>query len=138
MTNQFIYPLRVHIEDVDFAGVVYHSNYLNYMERARSEWAEEMGMGITWQREHQIYFPVHTANLVFVKPARLHEKVEVVTTIKAIRSASIVYDQYLRLAGVSDKILFKAEIKIACVDYDMRPRPIPEIPTLDTIRRALT
>jgi acyl-CoA thioester hydrolase len=136
--NQFIYSLRVHIEDVDFAGVVYHSNYLNYMERARSEWAEQMGMGIDWQREHRIYFPVHSANIVYVKPARLHEKVEVVTSIKEVRQASIVYDQYLRLAGTSDKILCKAEIKIACVSEDMRPRPIPEITTLDTIRRILT
>ena len=116
MKNEFIYPLRVHIEDVDFAGVVYHGNYLNYMERARSEWGETMGMGITWQREQRRYFVVHSANIAFLKPARLHEKVEVISKIKMIRPASIVYDQYLRPAGSADKILFTAEIKIACVD----------------------
>ena len=56
--NEFIYPLRVHIEDTDFAGIVYHSNYLKFMERARSEWVDEVGIGMDWQREHQIYLPV--------------------------------------------------------------------------------
>ena len=138
MINEFIYPLRVHIEDVDFAGVVYHSNYLNYLERARSEWAEEIGIGIHWQRAHGIYFPVHSANLIYRKPARLHENVEVVSRIKSIRPASIVYDQYLRAKDSPDKILFTAEIKIACVDLDLRPTPIPEIERLTSIWRTLT
>lgn len=128
MINQFIYPMRIHIEDTDFAGVVYHSNYLKFMERARSEWADELGIGLEWQRQHQIYFPVHSANILFVKPARLHERVEVVTSLKLLRRASMVFDQYLRLAASPDKILCKAEIKIACVDYDIRPRHIPPLP----------
>ena len=126
MMNEFIYPLRVHIEDTDFGGVVYHSNYLNFFERARSEWAEEIGAGITWQREHGILFPVHSASILFLKPARLHEKLEAVSVIKQVRHASIVYDQYLRLAAEPDKILCRAEIKIACVDTNMHPRAIPE------------
>lgn len=138
MINEFIYPLRVHIEDTDFAGVVYHSNYLNYMERARSEWVEQLGLGINWQREHEIYFPVHSINIQFLKPARLHEKLEVVSSLKAIRRASMVYDQYLRPVDAPDKILCEAEIKLACTDYNMRPRPIPEVQILETIRRVLT
>lgn len=137
MKNEFIYPLRIHIEDTDFAGIVYHSNYLKFMERARSEWVEEMGLGIHWQREHEIYFPVAAANLQFLAPARLHEKVEVVSSIKAIRPASMIFEQYLRLAATPDKIFFKAEIKIACTDYQMRVRKLPEAPILETIRRAL-
>ncbi|RDI41825.1 YbgC/FadM family acyl-CoA thioesterase [Aquicella lusitana] len=138
MQNQFTYLLRIHIEDTDFAGVVYHSNYLKFMERARSEWAEQVGLGMTWQREHQIYFPVHAAHILFLKPARVHDKVEVVTSIKAVRPASLVYEQYLRLAHEPDKMLCKAEIKIACVDLDMRPRAIPYAPFLEMIRRELT
>lgn len=136
--NLFIYPLRVHIEDTDFAGVVYHSNYLKFMERARSEWAEALGFGTQWQRTHQLYLPVHSLTMTFIKPARLHEKVEVVSTIKAIRPASLVFDQHLRLAGLDDKILCKAEIKIACADEAMRARKLPAIPSLETIRRTLT
>lgn len=136
--NEFIYPLKVHTEDTDFAGVVYHSNYLNFMERARSEWAEALGLGIDWQRKHQIYFPVRYAYLDFLSPARLHEHLEVVTSIKSLRAASIIYDQYLRPKGVIDKILCKAEIKVACVDVTLKTRALPEAPIFDTIRRLLT
>lgn len=138
MKNEFIYPLRVHIEDTDFAGVVYHSNYLNFMERARSEWVHEMGLGIEWQREHKIYFPVFDVHIKFLKPARLHEKIEVVSKITAIKPASIIFDQHLRLAGSPDTLLCTAEVKVACTDYTMRPRSLPEAPFLESIRRMLT
>jgi acyl-CoA thioester hydrolase len=138
MLNRFIYPLRIHIEDTDCTGIVYHSNYLNFMERARSEWLEELGYGIDWQREQQAYFPVYSVQMNFIKPARTHELVEVVSCVKAIRSASIIFDQYLRSAQSDDKILCKAEIKLACVDDHMRPRPLPKASILETIRRTLT
>lgn len=126
--NNFIYPLRIHIEDTDFAGVVYHSNYLNFMERARSEWAEELGIGLGWQNEHQIYLPVCTANLSFLKPARLHEQVEVVSTIKTMKRASMYFEQYLRSQDNPDKIFCRADIQLACVDRNMKVRPWPTFP----------
>jgi tol-pal system-associated acyl-CoA thioesterase len=138
MINEFIYPLRIHIEDTDFTGLVYHANYLNFMERARSEWLEKLGYGITWQREQELYFLVHSLQMTFLKPARLHELVEVVTRVKEARAASIIFDQYLRSAQSNDKILCKAEIKIACVDDSMRPRRLPKACLLETIWRTLT
>lgn len=136
--NEFIYPLRVHIEDTDYAGVVYHSNYLNYMERARSEWADHVGIGLPWQKQHGILLPVHHVSITFIKPARLHEKLEVVSTVIAIRPASMVFEQYLRLAEDKDKILCTAEIKLACTDENMKPRALPETAFLQTIRRLLS
>lgn len=128
MKSIFIYPLRVHIEDTDYAGVVYHANYLKFMERARSEWAEEVGMGIKWQQEEQIYFPVHSLTIQYLKPIRLTDQVEVVTAIKAVRKASLIYEQYLRLANAPDNIICKAEVKVVCVDAAMRPRGLPDHP----------
>ncbi|MEO8400387.1 MAG: hotdog domain-containing protein, partial [Gammaproteobacteria bacterium] len=46
--TEFIFPLRVYIEDTDYSGVVFHANYLKYFERARSEWAEIAGFGMQW------------------------------------------------------------------------------------------
>lgn len=128
--NYFVYPLRVHIEDTDFGGVVYHSNYLNFMERARSEWFDELGVGINWQRQQGILFAVHSAKLDFLKPARLHDQVEVVTTITKIGKASIYFLQHLRQKDMPDRIFFKAEIKLACVDTAMRPKLLPKLPFL--------
>jgi tol-pal system-associated acyl-CoA thioesterase len=130
MSQSFIYPLRVHIEDTDCTGVVYHSNYFNFMERGRSEGIDQLGMTIEWQRQHHIMFVVHSASIQFLKPARVHDRLEVVTTIKHLGRASIIFDQYLRLAHAPDKILCKAEIKAACVDGNMRPCALPELPSL--------
>ena len=65
--NHFIYMLRVHIEDTDFTGVVYHSNYLKYMERARSEWMDAEGVGIDWQRANDLAFVIHSAEVEFIR-----------------------------------------------------------------------
>lgn len=126
----FIYPLRIHIDDTDFSGSVYHTNYLKFMERARSEWMEELGFGIAWQRKYQVFFVVHSAQIQFLKPGRVHEMVEVVSSITKIRPASMVFDQYLRLIDSPDKILSQAEIKIACVNAYMQPCAIPELSTI--------
>lgn len=135
MTKEYIFPLRVHIEDTDYTGLVYHANYLNYMERARSEWVDSLGFGMDWQKRNNIFFVVHTANIRYIKPARVHERLEVVTTLKSVRPASLIFDQCLRLADMPDKILCKAEIKAACVGEDMQPRAIPDVTILETIRR---
>lgn len=119
--EEFIFPIRVYVEDTDCGGIVYHANFLKYFERARSEWADHRGQGLEWQRERGIHFVVCYANLKYIKPAFLHQKLEVVSRIKEKRPASLVYDQHLRLADVKDTILCKAEIKIACVDKDLRP-----------------
>lgn len=136
--NQFIYPMRIHIEDTDFTGLVYHSNYLNFMERARSEWFAHLGLGVNWQNEHHLTFVVHSAQIKFIKPARLHDQVEVVSTITQMRSASMIFEQHLRLAQPDHRILCKADIKLACLDADMRPAPYPHVPVLETIRRSIT
>lgn len=128
MSGEFIYPLRIQIEDTDCTGLVFHSNYLNFMERARSEWIDQLGLGLDWQQRHKICFVVHSAMIRFIKPARAHDRVEVVSAINTLRPASIIFDQYLRLAGSTDKILCKAEIKIACVDENMQPCALPENP----------
>jgi len=120
------YLTRIHFEDTDCAGVVYHSNYLNYMERARSEWIEKLGFGIDWQRQQDANFAVRSAQVDFLKPARLHQWLEVYSTIKEIRRASLIFNQCLRLKDAPDTIICTAEIKVACIDQQFRPRALPE------------
>lgn len=130
---EFIYPLRVYIEDTDYSGIVYHANYLKYFERARSEWAEQSGLGIEWQQAQGVYLIVRHALIDYLKPAQLHQQVEVVTQIVEFRKASLIYDQYLRSKDLPDIILCRGEFKIACVDQNFKPCAIPKffIETLD-------
>ena len=125
MNTEFIYPLRIHIEDTDCTGTVYHANYLNFFERARSEWMIKLGFNIEWQQQHHIKFLVHSIDIKFLKPATVHEHVEVVSIIKEKRKASIIFDQCLRSTSDPAKLFCKAEITVACVDDNMRPCAIP-------------
>ncbi len=133
MPKQNIYPLRIHVEDTDFTGLVFHPHYLNFMERARSEWLRSEGFGIEWQKKHHISFVVHSVTMQFIKPAKLHHLVEVVSSVKKIGAASLVLEQYLREASEHSTILCKAEIKLACVNNDFKPSPMPEITQLRRI-----
>lgn len=138
MINQFIFPLRVYIEDTDYQGIVYHPNYLKFMERARLEWGDQLGIGFAFQEANKIHLTLHSVSIKFIKPAKLFDKLEVVSSIIDVGRASFSFGQHLRLAHAPDKILSKAEFKIACVDYAMRPCAIPEGTLLTSIRRTLT
>ncbi len=134
--SEHIFPLRVYIEDTDMVGIVYHANYLNYFERARSEWAEELGWGLEWQKAQGIYFSVHSANIHFLKPTRAHQHVEVVTRVIEVRPASFLYAQHLRSRDANATMLCRAEIKIACIDQHMRPKALPD--NLQTVLNEIT
>ena len=124
--KESILLLRVYAEDTDFGGVMYHANYLKYFERARAEWAERIGVGADWQLLENMILPVRSVQLEYLKPARLHQLVEVVSRIHEVRTASMIFDQYLRLHEQPDTILCKAQIRVACVDKTIRPRALPK------------
>ncbi len=64
--------MRVYYEDTDAGGVVYHSNYLNFMERARTEWLRALGFEQPYLRDVlKVIFVVHSAQIAFKKPANI-------------------------------------------------------------------
>jgi acyl-CoA thioester hydrolase len=73
-TQQFSWPIRVYYEDTDAGGVVYHSNYLNFMERARTEWLRHLGFEQTYLRDElNVIFAVHSMQIAFKKPAKFND-----------------------------------------------------------------
>lgn len=120
MMNEHFYPLRVHFEDTDCTGVVYHANYLKFMERARSEWIDSLGIGADWRESAGVHFLVHSLRIQFMQPARLHDRIEVVSRILSVRAASIIFDQCLRLDSMpikyyaGRKLRLPVLIKICC------------------------
>lgn len=136
--SDIIYPIQVQIEDTDFTGVVYHANYLNYFERARSAWAQAMGMTIEWWQENQLYLAVGSMDIQFIRPIRVHDELEVVTIPKKFGRASAIFEQELRMAGTPDKICCKAVLKVACVDQaEFKPRPFPDDSVMTHIREKI-
>lgn len=124
--NEFNLQVRVYYEDTDAGGVVYHSNYLNFMERARTEWLRHIGFEQhTLIEQDEILFAVRHINIDFHKPARFNELLNVKTHITDQRKASLVFEQII--SNQAEEIICKARIKIACLNCKtMKPEPIPE------------
>jgi acyl-CoA thioester hydrolase len=120
----FSHPVRVYWEDTDAGGVVYHAQYLAFLERARSEWMRALGRGQELLRvEHDLVFAVRAMRIDFRAPARLDDLLEVGVVLARCRRASLVLAQAVRRDG---ELLLEAEVRLAALGAaDFRPRPIP-------------
>jgi acyl-CoA thioester hydrolase len=120
----FRHPVRIYWEDTDAGGVVYHAQYVAFLERARSEWMRAQGHGQERLRtEHGLLFAVRAMQLDFLKPARLDDALEVTAGLRECRRASVVFAQAIRRG---DDLLLTAQVRVAALGLDFRPRPIPE------------
>ena len=79
VSNQtFNWQVRVYYEDTDSGGLVYHSNYLNFMERARTEWLRQLGFEQTYLKDTlNIIFVVHSMQIAFKKSAKFNDMLTV-------------------------------------------------------------
>lgn len=120
----FSHPVRVYWEDTDAGGVVYHAQYLAFLERARSEWMRALGRGQELLRvEHDLVFAVRAMRIDFRAPARLDDLLEVGVVLADCRRASLVLAQAVRRDG---ELLLEAEVRLAALGAaDFRPRPVP-------------
>ena len=124
--KEFDLQVRVYYEDTDAGGVVYHSHYLNFMERARTEWLRHIGFEQNALIEHdKILFAVRKVNIDFHKPALFNDLLNIKTRVIHTRRASLVFEQII--VNQSEENICNAEIKIACLNSrTMKPEPIPE------------
>ena len=121
----FSWPTRVYWEDTDAGGVVYHAQYVAFMERARSEWLRAHGHGQASLRDlHGTVFAVRAMQIDFRSPARLDDALEVSVALRDCRRASAVFVQEVRREGV---LLVDAEVRVAALSAsDFRPQAIPD------------
>ena len=128
-SEPFIHPVRVYWEDTDAGGVVYHAQYLAFLERARSEWMRALGRGQDAMRrghdghEPGLVFAVRAMQVDFRLPARLDDTLAVSVALRECRRASLVIAQEIRRDGV---LLLDATVRIASLDAaGFKPRAIP-------------
>lgn len=131
--REFIWPVRVYYEDTDAAGVVYHSNYLKFMERARTEWLRACGYSLErLEKQQGIVFVVAGMNVKFIRPARFDELLNVQSSVTGIDGAKLTFRQ--SILDRSESLKCDAEVFIVCIDSkSFKPRRIP-----DPIRAELT
>jgi acyl-CoA thioester hydrolase len=120
----FAFPVRVYYEDTDAGGVVYHSRYLNFMERARTEWLRASGFTQSkLTQQEQVLFVVHSMQLQFKKPARLDDELQVFSQLMEMGRGSFSCRQHIMR---DDTVLIEAQVKVACVNADsFKPTGIP-------------
>lgn len=128
-STEFTLPVRVYYEDTDAGGVVYHANYLRFMERARTEWLRQLGVEQDWlAQEHGVVFVVGSIDIQYRKPARFNEQLFVTANVSQIGRASIAFAQAVLRPVAQGEMerLTTATVKVVCVDLGtFRSTPIP-------------
>lgn len=128
MSNSKIFslPVRVYFQDTDAGGVVYHANYLNFMERARTEWLRTQGYSNAGlMKEFGSVFVVRSLKLDYLKPALLDDLLEVTAQINDVGRSRISLAQTVRRG---EEVLTEAEVHLVCVSLEsFRPVSVPEV-----------
>jgi tol-pal system-associated acyl-CoA thioesterase len=121
----YSFPVRVYFENTDAGGVVYHGEYLKFLERARTEWLRHLGYDHqALARDHRVVFVVTAMAIEFAKPARLDDSLAVSVRLESLGKVRCVFVQEVRR---DDEVLVKAKVTVASVTGDsMKPTEIPE------------
>jgi acyl-CoA thioester hydrolase len=117
------FPVRVYFEDTDLSGVVYHANYLRFMERARSDMLRLVGVDQRGVMEAGGgAYAVADLAIKYHRPAKLDDALVVVSRLTRLRAAAVAIHQRV-MRG--DETLAEAEVTAALVAPDGRPRRQP-------------
>ena len=121
----YSFPVRVYFENTDAGGVVYHSEYLKFLERARTEWLRHLGYDhSTLARDHRVLFVVTALAIDYLKPARLDDSLAVSVRLESLGKVRCIFAQEVRR---DDEVLVKARVTVASVTGEnMKPAEIPE------------
>ena len=120
----FSFPVRIYFEDTDSGGVVYHSNYLKFMERARTEWLRSIGIDQRHlKHQERIMFVVHRIDIQYKLPARFNDDLIVKSELIDIGSSKIEFRQMIYR---DNELLIDASVDVACIDSEkFKPVRIP-------------
>ncbi len=122
----FFLPVRVYYQDTDAGGVVYHANYVNFMERARTEWLRDLGYShMDMIRNLDVMFVVRSIKLDYLRPAVLDDLLQVSAKIKEVGRSRVTLEQMV-MRG--DEVLAEGEVHLVCVAVQtFKPVSVPEI-----------
>ena len=122
----FEWIARVYFEDTDSGGVVYHANYLKFMERARTEWLRKLGLNqIKLKKENKVMFVVRKIDIQYKIPARFNDELIIQTDCVKSTDYSIMLKQNI----LRDKqTITEGSVEIVCINSDLfKPVRIPKM-----------
>ena len=126
MGQPFVWQLRVYWEDTDGGGVVYHSRYLNFFERARTEWLRSVGIDQSeLAGEQGILFVVRRVEIDFMAPAKMDDQLDVSVRPVRIGGTKLELEQEL-VRGGDGEVLARAAVTAACLAAEtFKPTRLP-------------
>jgi acyl-CoA thioester hydrolase len=116
-----VLPVRVYYEDTDLSGVVYHSNYIKYCERGRTDWLRLLGIRHA-DMLGKYFFVVRRLECEFYKPAKIDDLLEVHTRFEGLTGVRMHLGQRI-LRG--EELLFEAKVTPVLIDPQGRPMRVP-------------
>jgi tol-pal system-associated acyl-CoA thioesterase len=125
-TNDHVLEFRVYLEDTDAQGIVYYANYLRYFERGRSEILESLGIPMDRVAQPESRLVVYEVRVKFRQPARLGDRIEVLTSMHRASEYRLVFRQQIRRLG-EDEPLVSGEIDVVTIDQTGALKELPAI-----------
>ncbi|MCR8549328.1 tol-pal system-associated acyl-CoA thioesterase [Salipiger sp. P9] len=118
------FQVRVYYEDTDMAGIVYHANYLKYIERARSDWVRGLGIDQNALREDDgVVFVLRRVEADFRASAHFDDELTVQTRVQSVSGVRLMLHQEVLRDG---ETLFSAEVTLVAMHLDGHPTRLPE------------
>ncbi len=125
MSKEFTHEIKVYYEDTDSGGVVYYSNYLKYLERARTEMINSIGLSNKkLLDEYNTLIIVKSCNIEYIKSAKLENKLQIFSSIELFSKASFNMIQYIKRGN---ELIIKAKLKLVTVNEEGKPTKIPTV-----------
>ena len=116
------FPIRIFYEDTDMAGIVYYANYLRFIERARSDIVEQMGLDQRAMREEEVVFVITRVEADYLGTAKFGDRLEVRTTHAAKGAVRWMFDQEV-FRG--EDLIFRAKVTAVCMSTEGKPTRLP-------------
>lgn len=131
--DRHVLPVRVYFEDTDFAGIVYHANYLKFIERGRSDFIRLLGIHHQELKNPEggdpAVFVVRRIEMDYLQPAKLDDVLEVETVCSEMGGASLTLTQEVKRG---DTVLVRAKVVVVLISATGKPQRIGKM-----IREAL-
>ncbi len=123
-TNEHVLEFRIYLEDTDAQGIVYHTNYLRYFERGRSEFLESLGVSMDEVARPDCRLVVYEMRVKFRRPAYLGDRVEVLTSMLRSSEYRVTFRQQVRRRGETEPLV-SGEVDVVAIDQEGILKELP-------------
>ena len=129
INNTHYYPVKIFYEDTDAGGIVYHSNYLKFFERARTSLLNLLKIDqLNIKKQDEVILVVRKADITWNKPAKLNDTLLIETCLKYAKNSSITLEQKAFINNQNlNSVLVTGEFQIVAVDSNFKVRRIKNI-----------